>query len=69
MMGIPPSDARELDLWEFSAMRATWNARHRPEGDEGGDVEAPDAEFVRARQEELAALGIANAKAPSTVGE
>lgn len=56
MMGVPPSDARRLTIWEFTAMRTVWNARHRS-GDE--PVTPPSADFVRERQSELYDLGIA----------
>lgn len=59
MMGIPPSDAKRLTIWEFTAMRTVWNRRHKQDGDDDGEgVELPSEEFVRARQEELAAQGI-----------
>ena len=59
-MNIPPRDAERLTLWEFTAMRTVWNKRHKAtsEGDDG-PVEIADVDFVRARQEELVALGIA----------
>lgn len=57
MMGIPPSEAKRLTYWEFTAMRHGWNERHKPPA-EAGEVEAPSVEFVRARQAELHALGI-----------
>jgi hypothetical protein len=58
MMGIPPSDAKRLTYWEFTAMRHGWNERHKLPDAEGEPVEAPSIEFVRARQAELHALGI-----------
>jgi len=60
MMGVPPDQARRLTLWEFTAMRANWNKRHKQTN--GGDdepVDLPDVDFVRQRQLELAQLGIA----------
>jgi len=57
MMGIPPSEAKRLTYWEFTAMRYSWNERHKLPT-EGGDVETPSVEFVRARQAELHDLGI-----------
>jgi hypothetical protein len=59
MMGVPPSDARTLTIWEFLAMRAKWNARHRRPDDDGERVEPPSAEQVRMSQADLYALGIA----------
>lgn len=57
MMGIPPAEAKRLTYWEFTALRHEWNQRHKSD-EEGGEVEPPTVEFVRARQEELRALGI-----------
>jgi len=57
MMGIPPSEAKRLTYWEFTAMRHGWNERHKAPV-EGGDVEPPSVDFVRERQAELHALGI-----------
>lgn len=42
-MNIPPSDARELDLWEYEAMLWHWNEAHRT----GDDVEPPDPQFTQ----------------------
>ena len=58
MMGIPPSEAKRLTYWEFTAMRHEWNVRHRSDEADGGPVQAPSEEFVRAAQLELAELGI-----------
>ena len=60
MMGVPPDQARRLTLWEFTAMRANWNKRHKAANDGDGEpVDLPSEEFVRQRQLELAQLGIA----------
>jgi hypothetical protein len=57
MMGVPPDQAKRLTYWEFTAMRATWNERHKsPDANEA--VEPPSEDFVRAAQAELAELGI-----------
>lgn len=40
MMNIPPSDARELSLWEYEALLWHWNDAHDIE------VEAPDPEIA-----------------------
>lgn len=61
MGGLPPSEAKRLTYWEFTALRHEWNARHKSE-DESGDVELPTVEFVRARQEELRELGISGTR-------
>jgi hypothetical protein len=59
MMGIPPSEAKRLTYWEFTAMRHEWNVRHpRPDDVAGEPVDAPSEEFVRAAQLELAELGV-----------
>lgn len=58
MMGIPPGEAKRLTYWEFRALRYEWNERHKPADEEGGAVEPPSVDFVRARQAELHALGI-----------
>lgn len=60
-MGVPPDQAKRLTYWEFTAMRATWNARHASE-DEQESVELPSEDFVRERQRELAELGISGTK-------
>lgn len=62
MMGIPPSEARRLSYWEFTAMRAVWNERHKTDGDDGEPVEPPTEEFVRQAQLELAELGISGTR-------
>lgn len=59
MGGIPPSEAKRLTYWEFTALRYEWNERHKRDGDDGEPVEAPSEEFVRERQAELYELGIA----------
>jgi hypothetical protein len=61
MGGLPPSEAKRLTYWEFTALRHEWNQRHKAD-DEGGSVEPPTVEFVRARQAELVASGIAGTK-------
>jgi hypothetical protein len=59
MMGVPPEQAQRLTYWQYTAMRAVWNERHRrPDGDDGSPVQPPDEDFVRQRQAELAELGI-----------
>lgn len=59
--GIQPSEADQLTIWQFTAMRTLWNRRHKSatEGDDGEPVERPAEDFVRQRQEELRQLGIA----------
>lgn len=61
MMGFGPAEAGKLTYWQYTAMRHEWNARHSTD-DDNGDIELPTVEFVRARQEELAALGISTAR-------
>jgi len=63
MMGVPPDQAKRLTWWEFTAMRYTWNERHKPADVKGDPVEPPTEEFVRAAQAELAELGISGAAA------
>jgi len=60
MMNVPPDQARRLTYWEYTAMRATWNARH--DADPNEPAELPDEDFVRQRQAELAELGISGTK-------
>lgn len=62
MMGVAPSEAKRLTLWEYTALRAVWNARHKVEGDGGEPAELPDEEFVRRRQAELSELGLSGTK-------
>lgn len=62
MMGLQPDQAKRLTLWEYTATRAKWNARHKTDGPAGEPVEPPTAEFVRARQAELAELGISGTR-------
>lgn len=62
MGGIQPSEAKRLIYWEFTALRHEWNERHKAPDEEGGAVEPPSVDFVRARQEELRALGISGTK-------
>jgi len=58
MGGIPPSEAKRLTYWEFTAMRHVWNLRHpTDDGDEPAPL--PDEDFVRQSQAELLASGIA----------
>lgn len=58
-MGVGPAEAKRLTYWEFTALRHEWAERHKVDGDDQGEpVEAPTEEFVRARQAELASLGI-----------
>lgn len=61
MMGCPPDQTRRLTLWEYTAMRAVWNARHKTD-DPNEPAEPPSADFVRARQAELVELGISGTK-------
>lgn len=58
MMGCPPSEAKRLTLWEFTAMRYWWNERHTTKDDDGAPVEPPSEDFVRQAQAELSELGI-----------
>lgn len=62
MMGVPPDQAKRLTYWEFTAMRATWNARHASDDDSQEPVELPSEDFVRQRQRELAELGISGTR-------
>lgn len=62
MMGLGPSEAKRLTYWEFTALRHEWNERHKGEDDKGAPVEPPSVDFVKERQAELAALGIAGTK-------
>lgn len=60
MGGIQPSEAKRLTYWEFTAMRHTWNARHkRPGDDDGLPLPLPGEDDVREAQAELYELGIA----------
>lgn len=62
MMGIDPGDAGRLTYWQYTAMRHVWNERHRSTDDPDNDIELPTEDFVRARQAELARLGIADTR-------
>ena len=44
MMGIPPSEARALSYWEYTALLAVWNERHGT----GEERTLPDADLVDA---------------------
>jgi len=55
MMGVPPDVADRLSYYQFTALRRTWNVRHKTDDD---DIKPPSADFVRARQAELQELGI-----------
>lgn len=57
MMGIQPSEAKALTLWEYGALVTTWSERHDPEG-ASQPVEAPDAAMVARRQQRLAERGL-----------
>ncbi len=59
--GIQPSEADNLSIWQFTAMRTLWNRRQKQDsdGDDAEPITRPDADFVRQRQEELRQLGIA----------
>lgn len=48
MMGVDIREARQMSYWEFTAMKAVWNARHRPED----EVAPPDGETMRKRMEQ-----------------
>lgn len=52
-MHIPPSEARTLAWWEYQAL--IW--QHQP--DDTQEAEAPDGDFVAARQQRLADRGLA----------
>lgn len=58
MMNIPPSEAKRLTWWEYQALLWNWNDRHDPEG-ENEPAEAPDADFIRRRQERIVHAGLA----------
>lgn len=61
MGGLPPSEAKRLTYWEFTALRHEWNERHKsPEDAEA--VKPPSVDFVRQRQQELLSLGISGSK-------
>lgn len=62
--GVQPSEADNLTIWQFTAMRTLWNRRHKPDndGDDGEPITRPDADFVKQRQEELRLLGIAGSE-------
>lgn len=62
MGGMPPSEAKKLTYWEFTALRYEWNERHKGDGIEGEPAEPPSEDFVRERQAELDALGISGTK-------
>lgn len=53
MGGIGPEEAGRMTLWQFTAMRYIWNARHTNADEADDDIEPPDVEFVRARHAEL----------------
>lgn len=60
MGGLPPSEAKRLTYWEFTALRHEWNKRHN--SDDADGVTPPSVDFVRERQAELHALGISGTK-------
>jgi hypothetical protein len=64
MGGIPPSEAKRLTYWEFTAMRHTWNERHKRPGDDTTPATPPSEADVREAQAELYELGIAG-RSPS----
>lgn len=43
-MGVAPSEAERMGLWEYEALLHNWNAAHS----DGGDVQAPDPERTAA---------------------
>lgn len=49
MNGIPPSEAKCLTYWEYTAMLTEWNARHEAEE----KVEAPDFETFQRHRERI----------------
>jgi hypothetical protein len=54
-MNIPPSDARELTYYEYSALLANWEAMHSNEPE---PITDDDIEFEKSRADALAAIGI-----------
>jgi hypothetical protein len=57
MMGIQPSEVKELTWWEYQALLWNWNDRHTP--DEDREAEAPDADFVARHMALIEKRGIA----------
>lgn len=41
MMNIPPSEAKQLSLWEYEALLWNWNESHSTDG----DLDPPDPEM------------------------
>lgn len=62
MMGFGPFEAGRLTYWQYTAMRHVWNTRHDSTDDSGGDIELPSVDFVKQKQAELVALGIAGTR-------
>jgi hypothetical protein len=58
MMGIPPSEARQLSWWEYQAILWNWNDRHDT-GDNKDPVEPPSDESVLALSHHAEVRGLA----------
>lgn len=56
MMGLSPTDLKEMSWWEYQALLWTWNERQG--GDKDEETEAPDAAFVDRIFERLTDAGI-----------
>ena len=56
----PGIDAASMTYWEFTARKATWNARHSDDEDDGGEVAAPSREQMKRAMEGARAAGIAH---------
>lgn len=59
-MGIPPSEAGRLTLWEYQGMLWHWNEAHKP-ADATPEAPPPDLDRVRAN---LAAINALNNRTP-----
>lgn len=58
-MGIGHEEAKRLTWWELTALRHEWEQRHKSDDE---PMPLPDEDFVRARQAELVATGIAGTR-------
>ncbi|WP_162987212.1 hypothetical protein [Sphingomonas paeninsulae] len=56
-MGVAPSEAGKLTLYEYGALLHFWNKRNSP--DEEEEVEAPDFDIFEAETARLIAAGVA----------
>lgn len=56
-MHIPPSEAKALTWWEYTALTTVWNERHAGK-DGASEVEPPSDEVMRRHDEMIVARGI-----------